>query len=235
MSSPLPPLAELAPGLSAAGKLDPNDIEALAAAGVRTIINNRPDAEDPGQLPAGEARNLAEAHGIAYHHIPFTAATLTRADVDAFAAALYAASQQSSCCRSGARSTLIWALTRLREGADPNTLIAEAARHGIDIAALPAIAARLRSRAIPAERLDPGLGAARSGAWMSCVPRRCDGFRFITWRITWIRYGFLFRHACRGRAVRHRAPCRNCCASASRSPRAGSAPRPSAGRAGHRR
>jgi uncharacterized protein (TIGR01244 family) len=46
-------------------------------------------------------------------------------------------------CRSGTRSTLIWALTRLRDGADPTTLIAQAARHGIDIAALPAIAARL--------------------------------------------------------------------------------------------
>jgi len=144
MSSPLPPLAELAPGLSAAGKLDRTDIEALAAAGVRTIVNNRPDGEDPGQLPAAEARRLAEAHGIAYHHIPFTAATLTRADVDAFATTLHSAPQPVVVhCRSGTRSTLIWALTRLREGADPNTLIAEAARHGIDIAALPAIAARL--------------------------------------------------------------------------------------------
>ena len=144
MSSPLPPLAELAPGLSAAGKLDRTDIEALAATGVRTIVNNRPDGEDPGQLPADEARNLAEAHGIAYHHIPFTAATLSRADVDAFAAALHSAPQPIVVhCRSGTRSTLIWALTRLHEGADPGSLIAEAARHGIDIAALPAIAARL--------------------------------------------------------------------------------------------
>ena len=53
-----------------------------------TIVNNRPDGEDPGQLPAAEARRLAEAHGIAYHHIPFTAASLTRADVDAFDAVL---------------------------------------------------------------------------------------------------------------------------------------------------
>jgi uncharacterized protein (TIGR01244 family) len=144
MSSPLPPLAELAPGLSAAGKLDRTDIEALAATGVRTIVNNRPDGEDPGQLPADEARNLAEAHGIAYHHIPFTAATLSRADVDAFAAALHSAPQPIVVhCRSGTRSTLIWALTRLREGADPSALIAQAARHGIDITALPAIAARL--------------------------------------------------------------------------------------------
>jgi sulfide:quinone oxidoreductase len=144
MPSPLPPLAELAPGLSAAGKLDPADIEALAASGVRTIINNRPDDEDPGQLPAAEARRLAEARAIAYHHIPFTAATLTRADVDAFAAVLRSAPQPVVVhCRSGTRSTLIWALTRLREGADPSTLIAEAARHGIDIGALPAFAARL--------------------------------------------------------------------------------------------
>ena len=144
MSSPSPPLAELAPGLSAAGALGTADLEALAAAGVRTIINNRPDGEDPGQLPADEARNLAEAHGIAYHHIPFTAATLTRADVDAFAATLHSASQPVVVhCRSGTRSTLIWALARLREGADPNALIAQAARHGIDITALPAIAARL--------------------------------------------------------------------------------------------
>jgi sulfide:quinone oxidoreductase len=60
-----PPLAELAPGLSAAGKLDRADIEALAKAGVKTIINNRPDGEDPGQLPAGDARRLAESLGIA--------------------------------------------------------------------------------------------------------------------------------------------------------------------------
>jgi len=144
MPSPLPPLAELAPGLSAAGKLDAADIEALAASGVRTIINNRPDNEDPGQLPAAEARRLAEAHGIAYHHIPVTAASLSRADVDAFAATLRSAPQPVVAhCRSGTRSTLLWALARLREGADPSTLIAEAARHGIDIAALPAFAARL--------------------------------------------------------------------------------------------
>jgi uncharacterized protein (TIGR01244 family) len=145
MPSHSPALVPLAAGLSAAGKLDATDIDALADAGVRTIINNRPDGEDPGQLPAAEARRLAVAHGIAYHHIPVTAATLSRADVDAFAAALKSAPQPIVAhCRSGTRSTLLWALARLREGADPFALVAEAAQHGIDIAALPAIAARLR-------------------------------------------------------------------------------------------
>src|SRR5260370_15660193 len=147
MPAPSSNLAALAPGISAAGALDQHDIEALADQGVRTIINNRPDGEDPGQLPAAEACQIAEAHGIAYHHIPVTAASLSRADVDAFAAVLAnAPTPIVAHCRSGTRSTLLSSLARLREGADPGALVAEAARHGIDIAALPAIAARLRCR-----------------------------------------------------------------------------------------
>lgn len=140
-----PQLLPLAPGMSVAGRLDRADINALAEAGVRTIINNRPDGEDPGQLPAAEARRTAEAHGIAYHHIPITAATLSRADVDAFAAVLRdAAAPVVAHCRSGTRSALLWALTRMREGGNALSLVAEAAQHGIDIASLPAVAARLR-------------------------------------------------------------------------------------------
>jgi uncharacterized protein (TIGR01244 family) len=140
-----PQLVSLAPGLSVTGRLDRSDIEALALAGVRTIVNNRPDGEDPGQLPAAEARRLAEALGIAYHHIPITAATLSRADVDTFAATLRnTPAPVVAHCRSGTRSTLLWALSRMREGAEPLGLVAEAARHGIDIASLPAVAARLR-------------------------------------------------------------------------------------------
>ena len=140
-----PQLAPLGPELSVAGRLDRADIDALAGAGVRTIINNRPDGEDPGQLPAAEARRIAEAQGIAYRFIPITAATLSRADVDAFAAALRRAPVPVVAhCRSGTRSTLLWALARIREGADSLSLIAEAAQHGIDIASLPAVAARLR-------------------------------------------------------------------------------------------
>jgi sulfide:quinone oxidoreductase len=70
---------------------------------------------------------------------------LSRADVDAFAAVLRdAPAPVVAHCRSGTRSALLWALTRLREGADPLSLIAAAAAHGIDIAGLPAVAARLR-------------------------------------------------------------------------------------------
>src|SRR5438552_9230019 len=105
-----PQLVPLGPGFSVSGRLDRSDLEALARAGVRTILNNRPDGEDPGQLPAAEARRIAEAHGITYRHIPVTAASLSRADVDAFAGALATAPTPIVAhCRSGTRSTLLWA------------------------------------------------------------------------------------------------------------------------------
>jgi sulfide:quinone oxidoreductase len=70
---------------------------------------------------------------------------LSRADVDAFAAALRdAPAPVVAHCRSGTRSALLWALVRMREGADALSLIATAAQYGIDIASLPAVAARLR-------------------------------------------------------------------------------------------
>ena len=43
MPSAPPPLAALAPGVSAAGTLDRADIERLADSGIRTIVNNRLD------------------------------------------------------------------------------------------------------------------------------------------------------------------------------------------------
>jgi uncharacterized protein (TIGR01244 family) len=140
----MPHLMELAPGLTAAGALSREDIEVLAVSGVKTIINNRPDNEDPGQLPADEARALCAAHGIAYHHIPFVAATLTKADIDAFEKVLASEAQPMVAhCRSGTRSTMIWALTRMRQGDDPAVLVALGAGNGVDISALPVLAAKL--------------------------------------------------------------------------------------------
>jgi uncharacterized protein (TIGR01244 family) len=140
----MPPLMQLSPGLTAAGALSADNIEALAASGVKTIINNRPDNEDPGQLPADEARAQCAAHGIAYHHIPFVAATLTAADIEAFEKVLMSGSHPMVAhCRSGTRSTMIWALSRMRQGDDAAALVALGAKNGVDISALPALAVKL--------------------------------------------------------------------------------------------
>lgn len=46
------------------------DIASFAQLGYRTIINNRPDGEEPGQLSAAEAKAEAERALMAYVHLP---------------------------------------------------------------------------------------------------------------------------------------------------------------------
>jgi sulfide:quinone oxidoreductase len=138
-------LFPLAPELSIAGRLDRPDIDALTAAGVPTILNNRPDGEDPGQLSAARQSVSPRHMGIAYHLIPITVATLLRADVDAFCCgvARYTRAGRGALPERHPFGAAV-GFGRMREGADALSLIAAAARHCIDITSLPVVAARLR-------------------------------------------------------------------------------------------
>ena len=123
--------------------IDPAEIPALAQSGVRTIINNRPDHEQPGQSLAAEARRVAAAHGVAYYHIPVTVDGITEADIAAFHAALVAheakygetgGAKILAHCRSGARAVNLWALARMRcDHADPAGIAAIARAGQFDL------------------------------------------------------------------------------------------------------
>ena len=124
--------------LAVAPQIVPGDIPAIATAGYRVLINNRPDGEEPGQLPAVEARKIAEASGLIYEFFPITASTLTEAQVDAFDALLKGLEGKVLAhCRSGTRCYLLWAATQVRTGkATPDVLIRQAAERGFDISSL---------------------------------------------------------------------------------------------------
>ena len=57
------------------GRLDEGDFAALAAQGFRSIISNRPDGEEPGQLTAREEAVLAWRAGLQFRHVPATICT----------------------------------------------------------------------------------------------------------------------------------------------------------------
>lgn len=89
------------------------EIAAAAQAGFTTIINNRPDGEVPGQPDAAEIEALAKQHGLNFVDIPVTAASMTVESVQRMAAALQAApGPVLAYCRSGMRSTSMWALAQ---------------------------------------------------------------------------------------------------------------------------
>jgi len=106
---------------------------ALAAAGFRAIVNNRPDGEEPGQPSAYEMRAAAEAAGLGYHDIP-VAGGFSGDQVEAMAAALAeAGGPVLAFCKSGTRSTFLWALAEAASGRSGVELIEKAAAAGYDL------------------------------------------------------------------------------------------------------
>lgn len=125
-------LRQLTPDLSVASQLEPGDMPALAAEGVRLVIANRPDAEvEPAlQRPAMEA--AARAAGLEFRYLPFEPGRLTPELVGDFGAALEGAGKTVAYCRSGTRSATLWALSQAgqRPGAE---ILASAAAVGYDL------------------------------------------------------------------------------------------------------
>ena len=112
-------------------QIAPADIPAVAALGIRLIVNNRPDGEEPGQPASAEIEKAARAAGLDYRHIPI-AGGFPAERVEAMAGAL----EQGpvlAFCRSGTRSTWLWALARSSRGAPAETLIRQAAAAGYDL------------------------------------------------------------------------------------------------------
>jgi uncharacterized protein (TIGR01244 family) len=107
------------------------DVDEAAAQGIRLIVNNRPDGEEPGQPSSAEIEAAARAAGLDYRHIP-VAGAFPAEQVEAMARAI----EQGpvlAYCRSGTRSAFLWALARARRGAPAGESVAAAAAAGYDL------------------------------------------------------------------------------------------------------
>jgi uncharacterized protein (TIGR01244 family) len=131
-------LIRLDPATFVAGQIAPEDMEEIAAAGVRTIVNNRPDSEEAGQPEARQIEEAAQAAGMGYRFIP-VAGGISNTQVAAMAEILGDASAPVlAFCRSGTRSTFLWALARSRLGDDREEIHARAEAAGFDLAPVAA-------------------------------------------------------------------------------------------------
>lgn len=123
--------------ISVAPQITPDQIAAAKADGVTMIINNRPDDEEAGQTNGAEIAAAAEAAGVAYRAIPVTHAGFSANQLDEMNAALDAAGGQVlAYCRSGTRSTYLWALARAQRGDSPDMLAGKAADAGYDLSSI---------------------------------------------------------------------------------------------------
>ncbi|KUY75767.1 bifunctional protein tyrosine phosphatase family protein/NAD(P)/FAD-dependent oxidoreductase [Burkholderia sp. RF4-BP95] len=127
------PLTDL---LSVSPQIAATDLPALHAAGIRTIVCNRPDGEGADQPTVAEIRAAAAPRGIAVHYLPVDTGKVTddqARQFDALVASL--AGPVLAYCRSGTRSATLWALSQA-DRRPAGDIVAIAAAAGYDLAAL---------------------------------------------------------------------------------------------------
>lgn len=104
-------LKRLTKDLSVGSQPTPDDIVELAKTGFRAIICNRPDGEEQNQPAWAALVETARGQGLQARHIPVVASAIGQGDVAAFREALLTLPRPvAAFCRTGSRSTILWAL-----------------------------------------------------------------------------------------------------------------------------
>jgi sulfide:quinone oxidoreductase len=126
----------LTPHLSISPQVMVAELEAVAQMGFKAIICNRPDGEGPDQPSFKEIQTAALALGIQMSYLPAEAGKVSDADGKAFGELLATLpAPVLAYCRTGMRSTTMWALSQ--SGITPLPQILEASqRVGFDMKAL---------------------------------------------------------------------------------------------------
>ncbi len=111
-----------------------DDVSAIAAAGFRAVICNRPDGESTDQPRSDGIAAAVKASGMEWRMLPVS--QINRADVEAFGKLLEELPKPVlAFCRSGTRCTSLWTLTEIDKR--PVQEILERTRAaGYDMAAL---------------------------------------------------------------------------------------------------
>jgi uncharacterized protein (TIGR01244 family) len=106
------PLTRLNDEIATAPQLGPEAMAAVAAAGYRSVVNNRPDFEGgPDQPTSADVEAAARAAGLEYVHLPVAGNYQSPEDAQAMAQLLERLPKPVlAFCRSGARSGRLYML-----------------------------------------------------------------------------------------------------------------------------
>lgn len=96
--------------LCVTGQVQPEQMPALAAAGIRSVINNRPDFEGgAGQPTSAQLEAAARKAGLEYRYLPVPPAGHTPEQARSMASAVAALPQPVlAFCRTGRRSAALY-------------------------------------------------------------------------------------------------------------------------------
>ncbi len=119
--------------VSVSGQIVAADVPAIAQAGFKSLICNRPDGEGADQPSFKEIEQAAMAAGLPIRYLPAESGKVTREHGAAFAQLLDELPKPIlAYCRSGMRSTILWALASASNMPLPQ-VIEIAAKAGYDL------------------------------------------------------------------------------------------------------
>jgi sulfide:quinone oxidoreductase len=120
--------------VSVAPQIRVGDVPAIAAAGYRAVICNRPDGESADQPRSDDVAAAVTASGMEWRMLPVS--QISRADVDAFKALMAELPKPVlAFCRSGTRCTTLWSLSEL-DKRPVQDILARTRAAGYDMSAL---------------------------------------------------------------------------------------------------
>lgn len=128
-------IRQLTPDFAVSPQITSEDVEALKDAGFTTVVCNRPDHEVTPDIGAEAIRAAVEAAGMRFVLNPVDGAAMTLENVEAQGAAAQGDGPVFAYCRSGTRSSIVWALSQA--GKMPtDDILAACAAGGYDMAHL---------------------------------------------------------------------------------------------------
>ncbi len=99
--------------LSVSPQIGLDDMGAIAAAGFKSVISDRPDGESGDQPTFAEIEAAAQKAGLASAHVPVMSGKIEASDVAAFADAVDRLPKPVlGFCRTGMRTTSLWAMSQ---------------------------------------------------------------------------------------------------------------------------
>lgn len=121
--------------LSVSEQIKPEDVPAIAAAGFKSIICNRPDGEGADQPVFAEIDAAAKAAGLSVSYQPIVSGKVTDEDAAAFGTLMDLLPKPIfAYCRTGTRSTTLWSLSEGARGSSLPDILTKTKAAGYDMA-----------------------------------------------------------------------------------------------------
>jgi uncharacterized protein (TIGR01244 family) len=105
-------IRQLWPGYAVSPQIAPDDLPALAAAGFRRLVCNRPDGEAPAGCDSARMAEAAAAAGLAFVFNPVMPGAISDDNIRRQRQALDDGGPVLAYCASGNRSSIVWALSQ---------------------------------------------------------------------------------------------------------------------------